>query len=169
MDGSRPSVKLNQDYFSGFYEHGIDPDGHWVVYRIDSKLYSVPIDGMRSPVLIQVPPGTFHDVRSFQLAPRASRVVFRASQDSPAGVELFSVAIGGDQGSIQISSSSPSGPVVGDVEFFRATPDGSRVVYAADQDVDLLVDLFSVRTDGKGEPVRLTRSEERRVGKECRL
>ena len=44
--------------------------------------------------------------------------------------------------------------VVGDVQEFLFTPDGTRIVYLADQDQDEVFELFSVPSTG-GTPVRL--------------
>ena len=46
-------------------------------------------------------------------------------------------------------------PIGGDVEDFRITPDGSRALYVADQEIDDLDELFSALTDGSAATVKL--------------
>ena len=50
-----------------------------------------------------------------------------------------------------------NGPLVadGDVLGFEISPDGSRVVYYADQDTDNVLEVYSVPSDGSAVPVKL--------------
>src|SRR5262245_11928028 len=96
------------------------------------------------------------DVAEFQVAPDGSRVVYRADQDVDGVFELFSVSIDGGA-AIKLNAPLGAGGSVG-LDFihnFRISPDGSRVVYWADQEEDEVFELFSVPIDGSQAPVRL--------------
>ena len=54
--------------------------------------------------------------------------------------------------SIRLSPTS----IVGSVNNFALTPDGSRVIYIADQDTAGLIELYSVPVDGSASPVKLS-------------
>lgn len=96
------------------------------------------------------------DVVEFQVAPDGSRVVYRADQDVDGAFELFSVALEGGP-PVRLNAPLAAGGSVGQdfVHALRISPDGSRVVYWADQDADEVFELFSVPLDGSQPPVRL--------------
>jgi hypothetical protein len=80
----------------------------------------------------------------FLISPDAARVFFRSKLNF-TGLELFSMA----------SDGSGSAIAFGSAERFRLTPDGSRVVYQADQAVDGVFELYSVLIDGTSEATKL--------------
>jgi len=115
----------------------ISPDSTRVVYFADQTvndridLYSVPIAGGVSTPLAQM-------VDTSKISPDSTRVVLT----SAAGglVELYSVPIVGGTLTKLNSTLQPSGEVAG----FRISPDGTRVVYAADQTTDGIYELYTV-------------------------
>jgi Tol biopolymer transport system component len=152
-DGSLPAVRLNPGLandrdVSAFQ---ISPDGARVVYVAnqavagEQELHGVPIDGSAPAVVLNAPLVPLGDVRSFEIDPLSGHVVYVANQLSPT-FELFRVPIQGGAEPRRVSG--PMG-VNGDVGFesfrFRTTPDGRRVVYLADQEVDERTELYSAR------------------------
>lgn len=93
----------------------------------------------------------------FVISADGARVVYLSDQDTEAMWELYSVPTGGG------TSVKLNGPLVaeGDVgrpdligSPFAISPDGARVVYIADQDVDEVYELYSVPIGG-GTAVKL--------------
>ena len=79
-------------------------------------------------------------------------VVFVAAQENLDIRELFSVSIEGPaSAAIKLSKTMPTGGNVGNAPnrtAFAISPDGARVVYMADQDVDETFELYSVPVEG---------------------
>ena len=79
-----------------------------------------------------LPPGG--DVDRFQFSPDGSRVLYLAEQDTDEVDELYSVpAMGGTP--VKLNSALPSGGNVYS-DGLQFSPDGSRVLYRAEQDTD---------------------------------
>jgi len=156
-------------------EFQVAPDGRHVVYRADqavdgvSELFSVSIDGgaparLNAPLVAggNVGLDLFHN---FRISPDGSRVVYWADQDEDELFELFSVPIDGSLAPVQLNGSLVAG---GDVlftpdylpaeAFAPITPDGSRVLYVADQEQDEVFELYSAPIDGSGPAVKLNGS-----------
>jgi len=134
----------------GVFSFVITPDSSRVVYMSlasPRRLYSVPIDG-GTPLRLDA---TNRAVSEFSLSPDGTRVVYRADQDTAGVFELYSVPVGGGTpvelngplvagGDVVAVYPNPEGPVI--------SPDGTRVVYAADQETDEVVELYSVPIAG---------------------
>jgi Tol biopolymer transport system component len=137
------------------------PDGSRVVYFADqnadnvNELFSVPSAGGAAVKLN----GTLvanGDVGSngILISPDSSRVVYTADQDSDNTFEIFSVPIAGGT-AVKLSGPMVAGGNVALGAGGRAiTPDGSRVIYVADQNTDEVQELFSAPITG-GTPVKL--------------
>ncbi|MCA9524379.1 MAG: PD40 domain-containing protein [Myxococcales bacterium] len=85
-------------------------------------------------------------VSSFQINSTSTRVVFQA--ETAAGLRnLYSVATDGTG-----KKTLPSGPIVGlgafDIGGFRISPDGATVVFVGDPELDGVMRLYSVPTNG---------------------
>jgi len=93
------------------------------------------------------------DVTDFQITPDGSKVVYIADQNTDNVFELFVVPI---EGGAPLKLNAPlvaNGDVLNPARFFEAvafqiSPDGSRVVYSADQNIDDVFELFSVSING---------------------
>ena len=126
-------------------------------YRL--QLFSVPIDGGKAPVRLhpELPYGGA--VENLGPGPRMSsvtgRVIYRASLERRDQFELFSAPVDGGAGLLRINGQLPIGSVEGDVWRMALSSDGVHAVYVADQETDQVVELFSVRTDGRGAPIKL--------------
>ncbi len=140
----------------------LTPDGQELVFHQPRdvagmlELHLVPVDGSLPPRQLNAPLVAAGDVSEFLLTPDGERAIYRADQDLDETVELFGVRLDSAVPPVKYNLPMPGGPVLGDVLAFRTSPDGSRVAYLADENVDERFDLYTVRTDGRGAPRRLT-------------
>jgi hypothetical protein len=110
-------------------------------------LYSLSIDGGHDPLLLNGPPLPGQGiVGDFVLSAGSQRVVFR--DGSVADERLLSVPVDGSEPPVELAHMA----LGGHVEDMVVTPDGSRVVYLADQRADDVFELYVARVDGTGEP-----------------
>jgi Tol biopolymer transport system component len=141
-----PNTRLNRDLVAGgdvFFDFVITPDSKKVIYRADqavdqfNELYSVPLPGGDVTKINKLTLAS--GISGFTVNPDSFRVIFRAREN--AGVdELF-------QGSIigEVPMKLNGGLVAGGAvmsEGYQISPDGSRVLYLADQDKDEHIELF---------------------------
>jgi Tol biopolymer transport system component len=161
-----PLVSGGDVVSSGFYINGASGR---VIYRADQdtdgvmELYSVPLAG-GTPVKLNGPlVGGGNVGEGSCISPDGSRVVYRADQDTDEVYELYSVPMTGGT-PVKLNGQLVSGgDVAGNydsaeiphiIQNFQISPDGSRVVYIADQDTDGIGGLYSVPITG-GTPVKL--------------
>jgi len=148
--GGGPTTKLNPPLVSGgsVANFLISPDGSMVVYSAVQdtlgavELYAVPAGGGTAVKLNpSFPAGR---TASFFRFAGSLRVIYIADQAADDKFELYSVPVDAGAPALKIN-----GPIVseGDVRTFDVTPDGSWVVYTADE-VDEVIELFSVPSDG---------------------
>ena len=173
----------------------ISPDGQQVVFESfangQTLLYSVPVDGSSTPVLLFATSGTIalnsslkfsadstrlaflaDDIlrtvpldgstpaasiqsaalADFRLSPDGDTVVFRR-QTGLRKIELFAAP---SDGSAPPRALNPPFHSRAHATAFELTPDGSRVVYLADQILNEMFELFSVPLDGSAPAVRLS-------------
>ncbi len=164
VTGGAP-VQLNDPLVTGgtILRYSVAPGGARVVYLADQdtdgvdEMYSVPVAG-GTPVRLNpaLPPGG--DVLSdFQIDPSGATVVYRADQAVDGNIELWGVAIGGGP-VVRLNGPLVAGGDVSSTSSSAVTraisPDGSTVVYRADQAVDEVFELWSVPIGG-GAAVRL--------------
>ena len=154
IDGGT-ATKLNNPVTSGgrIADFTLSPDGNTVVYIGDpdtfdiTELYSVPVGG--GPVT-KLSPNNLTTTREVLFTRRisadSSTVVYLGDQNTNGVNELFSVPIGG--GTVtQLNDPLPSGGGVG-LFGIKLSPDGSTVVYSADQETNNVHELFSVPIGG---------------------
>jgi Tol biopolymer transport system component len=129
----------------------ISPNGRYAVYLADQdtdgvfELYSVLL-GVGAPVRLNPLLPVGRKVTSFQISPDSSRVVYIANQQSATVYELYSVPIGGPAAAgIKLNGVLVAG---GGLFTFLISPDGSRVVYVADQQKDNVFELYAVPIGG---------------------
>lgn len=168
LDGSGAALRLNPAFTQGLdvLDFAISADGTRVVYRADAltdevfELFSVPIAG-GTALRLNGPLVSGGDVVDYAISGDGERVVYRADQDVDEELELYSVPLAGGSAT-QVSAPLVSGGdvrtlvvVAGDESpAFGISPDGARVVYVADQEVDERHELYSAPIAG-GAVVRL--------------
>ncbi len=144
----------------------ISADVLWVVYTADQdtdevfEVYSRSIDGAGAPTKLNAPMVAGGDVTFsvVRVSPDATRVVYRADQDTDEVYEVYSRTIDGSGAPIKLN-----GPLVtnGDVcpgsltDCVQISYDSRWVVYLADEDADTVNELYSRRIDGIGAPIKL--------------
>ena len=148
-DGSLAPIELASDVsrFNGFV---VTLDGGHVVYaRADplAGVYRRAIDGSSPASLLAL-----GNVEGLALAPDGTRVVY--AQKSAGAFELFSVAVDGGSAPVQLNDLAfPRG----NARYpFAITPGGERVFFWTDQNVDEVVELFSVPIGGGAPPTKLS-------------
>jgi Tol biopolymer transport system component len=151
------AVKLNGPLVAGggvfFLGQQFSPDGSRVLYFADqdtdtvNEIYSVPSTG-GTPVKLNGPLVAGGNVSTSGLAfsPDSSRVLYLADQDTDFVDEIYSVPSAGG------AAVKLNGPLVagGDVSGtgLQFSPDGSLVLYLADQDTDFVNEIYSVPSAG---------------------
>ncbi len=138
----------------------ISPDGSRVAYFADqdandvTELYSIAIGGGSGSAKLNgvLTPGGDVFSSGLEFSPNGDRILYLADQDTDSVGELYIVPSGGGQ-SVKLN-----GPLVagGDVNFasLQFNPDGSRVLYSADQLTNDQLEFFSVPSSG-GPSVKL--------------
>jgi len=105
------------------------------------ELYSVPIAGPPGAgVRLNKPLESWGDVVSMASSPDGSLVVYTGDQETDGAAELYSVPSAGPASAGQ----KLNDPLVdgGDVAGVRFSPDGSKVIYRADQDTNNVYELY---------------------------
>lgn len=158
LDGSAAPVKLSGPLVAGgtvsYFK--ISPDSTYVVYLADqdtddvSEVYMVPVDGSAAPIKLNAPLVAGGDVGFsgyFFISPDSQRVIYLADQDTDEVDELYSVPIGGGP-PVKLNPPLVPGGEVAWIWDPQISPDSSRVVYVADQEVVFRDEIFSVPIDG---------------------
>ena len=153
--GGGTATKLSKPLPSGgrIFDFTLSPDGNTVVYIGDqdtdeiTELYSVPVGG---GTVTKLSPNTLTTTKEVLftrlISADSSTVVYLADQNTNGVNELFSVPIDGGT----ITRLNDPLPTNGDVGLFgiKLSPDGSRVVYSADQETNNVHEIFSVPIGG---------------------
>ncbi len=159
LDGSAAPVKLSGALVAGgavSYYFKISPDSTYVVYLADQEtdnvieLYMVPLDGSAAPIKLNgllVAGGNVGFSGTFYISPDSQWVVYLADQDTNDVDELYSVPIGGGA-AVKLNPPLVPGGEVSWVWDAQISPDSSRVVYLADQEVVNRDEIFSVPIAG---------------------
>lgn len=153
--GGGTATKLNDPVTTNgrIIDFSLSPDGNTVVYIGDqdtdeiTELYSVPVGG---GTVTKLSPNTLTTTREVLftrlISADSSTVVYIGDQNTNNVNELFSVPIGG--GTVtRLNDPLPSGGGTG-LFGFALTPDGSRLIYSADQETNNVHEIFSVPIGG---------------------
>jgi len=165
VTGSRPARKLNESMPLGpitgdVVQYDVSADGAWSVYLADQQadglfeLFRVSAFGGGPVARLSADLVLGGGVQSFRLSPDGSRAIYRADQDADEVYELYMVPLDGSAPAQRLSGTLVAGGDV--VTGYEFTPDGVRVLYAADQEQDGVDELYSVRADGSAPPVKLS-------------
>ena len=168
-DGSAPPLRLNSNVsaFSAVHSFVLDPAGaravfHYTVQSLNERLYSVPVDGSGSQILLT--PGNGHpfarvlELQEGAITADGTRVVYRANIDNLSNDELYSVVLDGSASPVKLNP--PLGGY-GDVLSFRVSPNGERVAFRAEWGTVGYPEegmMCDVPVDRRREPVKLNPS-----------
>ena len=169
LDGSQPAVRLDFPFRWQIYYpplvYLITPDSQRVVCRALStpgglhELFSMPIDGSQPAARLN---GTLVNLgevlTDFALSSDGTRVVYVADEQENSRFELFSAPIDGATPAVKLNPTPVTGGDLGGGvggKRFQISPDGTRVVYRADQLTNDVAELFSVPIDGSASATRL--------------
>jgi len=137
----------------------LTPDSATAVVRTSdvvqdhSELLAVSLaDGTATPLSPPLVSGG--TVLQALLSPDGTRVVYRAEQDLDGVVELYSVPVSGGP-ALKLNGPLTQGGIEGDVRTAQVSPDGRFIVYAADEDTDEVLELYSAPAAG-GPPLRIS-------------
>jgi Tol biopolymer transport system component len=151
--GGGASVKISGNLSSStdVDAFALSPDGSTVVFRTESSssdaLYSVPIAGDTSPIKLTPTMPSFADVNSFTISPDGSQVVFKVDRTVDDTVELYSVPIVGGA-VVKLNGALVAGGEVDPYSWPQVSPDSTRAIYVADQDVDEIWEIYSAPVTG---------------------
>ncbi|HPO17460.1 MAG TPA: DUF5011 domain-containing protein [Candidatus Hydrogenedentes bacterium] len=137
ITGTAPAVQLNPS--GEVSEFLISSNGHYVVYRADGALFSIPIAG-------GVPPTALYAVcDNFMITPDGQWVVFRGYDAGSTQAEVFCVPITGSSSPVKLNS-----PLIpeGNVLAFSIRADSQCISYQADQETDEVPEIYSVPIAG---------------------
>jgi Tol biopolymer transport system component len=141
-------------------DFAVSPDGTRVVYRADQdtdgvdELYLVNVAMPGTAVKVSAPLAGGGTVRSgYAFSPDGTRILYRADQDEAGTTELYIVDVDHPGVATRVNPALVDGGDV--VAAFEFSPDGSTIVYIADQDVDEVMELFAVSLDALGTSVKL--------------
>lgn len=157
-DGSAPPVVLTDGLAAGqsITQLQVTPDGASVVFRVRlvdnyHRLFSTHVDGSSKPIPIDVI-GHLDDEAELAIDASGTRVVYLATVRA-FRFDLFSGWVDGREAPVRLNED-----LAGSVQSFQISPDGTRVVYLADQDQADIVELYSCPIDGSSPPVMLNES-----------
>lgn len=140
-----------------FYDFRYSAVGGYMVYeaRQDhaflNELYAAKNDGTGFVKLNQ---NLFSngDVREWKISPTSTKVVYVAQQTTLNVSDLYTVNLDGS-GNTKINPALPSGGNVEGLTYssnIDISPNGSKIIYIADQVTDEVYELFAVNWDGSG-------------------
>lgn len=137
----------------------VTPDRSAVIYTADQQidgrreLYIVSLANPGSPTRLNPALTVNRDVLDFVLSPDGHRVIYRADQDIDQVHELYSVGIATPGVATRLNATLPSEGWVR--SGFSFSPDGTRVLYRADQSVTGRIDLYVLDLTSAGGPVQV--------------
>jgi len=147
MKLNEPLVPGGQVYFGQF-----TPDGNYIVYHTDKhvvgvyEVWSIRLADMQRFRLSLDPVAGGRVDGEPHITPDGSRIVYRGDMEVDERFELYSVGIEGGPTTKLSGPMIPGGGVV--YRGFAISPDGSTVVYKADQVIEYVYELYSVPVTG---------------------
>lgn len=138
----------------------ISANNNWVVYLADEdtdevkELYSVLVNGIVPPTKLNIPLIFGREVRvDFQISANSNYVLYLTDQDTDDVFELYSVPINGSTPPVKLNNPLVDG--YGVYYGYQISTDSSRVIYQADQNLDYVLELYSVPIDGSAPPIQI--------------
>jgi Tol biopolymer transport system component len=164
LEGGSPPLRLDtpgQGNLTGVESFQVAPGGTWVHYVLQTprgvELWAARADGSTAPHVVQRARRLTAGGSPF--ASSTTRVVYVADAETDNLYELWSRTLDGTGPALRISGALGADPILGDVSDYHWAPDGERVLYRADQDVDRAEGLHVVRTDERPNPRKLWASQ----------
>ncbi len=152
-------------------DYRVSPDGTKLIYTADQEtnesdeLYLVDLSGavIAPAVKLNNPMSPAQDIFNAQWSADSTKLVYVGDQDTDNQTELFLVDFsqGAPSAPIKLNGVLPPGGDVGasQVNGYRISPDGTKVIYRADQDTDTLAELYLVDISGApGAPMKLNQT-----------
>jgi len=139
----------------------LSPDGATLAYRADQnlndvfELFVVDLSNPGVSMRINRNPASGGDVLSggYRFSPASDAVAYVADEDTNNINELYLVELASPAVSIKLNSPLvTAGDLSGDIAF---TPEGTELVYSADQDTDGVNELYQVSRSAPGDTVKL--------------
>lgn len=128
----------------------IDETGQRVVYLADQatagkfELFVVELANPGTSRRLNGNLGVDSDVIEFQISPDGTEVIYSADQDTAGKREIYLASLTSSAAAAKLNSAMIADGDVGvDIAF---SPDGSKVLYAADQEMNGLFELYLVDT-----------------------
>jgi Tol biopolymer transport system component len=142
------SIKLNPPLPPGgnIDVFAVTPSGESVVYVADQEidnryeLFIVDFDAPGAATKLSAPLGADRDVKEFVIGPHSGMVIYRADHDTHNVWELFVVEVENPGTATKVNAPLTDGGWVRD--GFLVSPDGSKLVYRADQDQKDTTELY---------------------------
>ncbi|MBZ0113892.1 MAG: hypothetical protein K8J08_15625 [Thermoanaerobaculia bacterium] len=128
---------------------GLSDDGSRAWFKVigggASELWVTPVDGAQPPNQLS------DDLWVLEVLGAGERLLFRAREPNETKVQLWSVPWNGSASPTRLNGSMIEAGNVRELNFAYGdvlSPDGSRVIYSADQRFDEVFELFSVPIEG---------------------
>lgn len=148
VDGSAAPRELNAPLVAGgglASPFLFAPDSARVLYRADQDvdqrfdLYSVPVDGSASPLMLDTPRANADVEAGFQLLPDGAEVAYRADSDVDGVVELYRAPIDGTGPTLKLNAplSFPWQSLQSDVHAA-----GDHLIHRVDRDTSGVTELY---------------------------
>ncbi len=163
------SVKLNGTLVPGgdLCNFIFDPTSQRIAYCADEKtndvieLFVVDLATPGVSTKINPPLVAGGRVTTYEFGPTGEFIVYRADQDTNDVFELYSVQLATPGVSAKLNGPLVAGgnvdlPTLAHRPSFAVSPDGNRVVYAADEDTDQQFELYAVEMGAAGAPAKLS-------------
>ena len=155
IDGSAAPVEIDGPAPYDNSSPRISPDGRYVFYETVNGYFELWRAPMDASAPAQVLPGRGQYSSEFRFTSDSARVLYCLSLEANPAllVQLLSAPVDGSSPAVVVHPPLVTG---GKVEReFALTPDGSSVVYAAEQEVDNRYELYVAPADASAPPVKL--------------
>lgn len=156
------STKLNGTLVAGgnVFNIAAGAGGEQVIYRADQdtdevfELYLVDIGSPEDSVKLSGGLTAGGSVFGFEVSPDGSRVLYRADQDTDGVTELYLAEVAVPGAAVKANDTLVAdGDVLASATF---SPDGTQLIYSADQEIDGLPELYLVDVANPGVSTKLS-------------
>lgn len=153
--GERFDLTAGLTPFGSLTQFAWSPDGSRIAFLGEATVLGVPDlvtirpDGTGMVRLNPDFAPPLQQVVRFAWSPDSTRVAYAANQDQLNVLELYVAPADGSSPAVQVSGTmTAGGSLPNEEDTFAWSPDSTRLLYRADQDVDELVELYVSSADG---------------------